>query len=132
MPRTTTPGFLDQTIGRLVYAIIPLNIFLTVGYGATSLETHAHRSFRLCIASLAVLVLFWGISTVRLIARRRRRNRWRLVALTPPTLILATQAFAGDQTITFLAGEFLVWLLASLSLAFMPDDAPSQSAVHGQ
>jgi hypothetical protein len=131
MSPTTPPGFLDQTIGRLVYAIIPLNIFLTVGYGATSLETHARRAYWLCISSLVVLVLFWGISTVRLIARRHRKNRWRLVALTPPTVILATQAFAGDQTIGFLAAEFLVWLLASLSVAFMPD-TPHQPAVHGQ
>jgi predicted permease len=131
MPPTTPPGFLDQTIGRLVYAIIPLNIFLTVGYGATSLEAHEQRSFWLCIVSLVFLVLFWGISTVRLIARRHRKNRWRLVALTPPTVILATQAFAGNEPVGFLAGEFLIWLLASLSLAFMPD-APSHPAVHGQ
>jgi hypothetical protein len=131
MPPTTTPGFLDQTIGRLVYAIIPLNIFLTIAHAAISLETHAHRAYWLCIVSLALLVLFWAIATVRLIARRRRRNRWRLVALTPPTMILATQAFVGNQTIGFLAGEYLVWLLASMSLAFMPD-APPRSTVHGQ
>lgn len=131
MPHTTSPGFLDQTIGRLVYAIIPLNIFLTLGYGATSWEAHERRALWFCIGSLILLALFWGISTVRLIARRQRKNRWRLVALTPPTLILATQAFAWNQTIGFLAGEFLVWLLASLSVAFMPDAHP-QSAVHGQ
>jgi hypothetical protein len=126
MPPNTSPAFLDQTIGRLVYALIPLNIFLTIAYAATSWETHSQRPLILCALALALLVVFWGIATVRLIARRNRKNRWRLIALTPPTVILVMQAYAVNESIVLLAGAFLVWLAASLSIAFLP------TAVQGQ
>lgn len=126
-----TPAFLDQTIGRLVYAIIPLNIFLTIAYGATSWETHSRRSLWLCISSLVLLVLFWSVSTVRLIARRPRRNRWRLIAFTPPTVILVVQTYALNGSLVFLGASFLVWLLASLSIAFMPIEV-ARPAVQGR
>jgi hypothetical protein len=129
MPPTTTHGFLDQTIGRLVYAIIPLNIFLTIGYGATSWDTHRQLSISLCLLALVLLVLFWGIGTVRLVARRRRKALWRLVALAPPMAILIAHAIIGNESIAFLVWVFLVWLLASFSLAFVPA-AASRLAVH--
>jgi hypothetical protein len=128
---TSTPAFLDQTIGRLVYAIIPLNIFLTIAHAATSWEAHESGSLWLCISALVLLVVFWGIATVRLVSRRRRKNRWRLIALTPPTVILVAQSYALNESIGFLATAFLVWLLASSSLAFLPDASP-RPAVQGQ
>jgi hypothetical protein len=127
MSHNPHPAFLDQTIGRLVYAIIPVNIFLTIAYGATSWETHSRRALWLCISSLVLLVVFWAISTVRLIALRPRKNRWRLIAFTPPTAILVAESYALDGSIAFLGMAFLVWLLASLSVAFMPIEIRGQA-----
>ena len=131
MMRTAIPEFLDQPIGKLVYAIIPLNIFLTIAHIAASWEAHNQSLLGLCIAALVVLVVFWGISTVRLIARRHRRNRWRLIALTPPTIVLVTHSYEVNASIGFVAATFLIWLLAASSLAFLPGAAP-KTAVHSQ
>ena len=125
MPSQANPAFLDQAIGRLVYAIIPLNIFLTIGYGATTRETHNKGSLMLYLPALVALVVFWAIATVRLVARRRRKNRWRLIALTPPTIILVLQSYAVNESIPWVAAAFLLWLLASLSIAFMPLAGPT-------
>jgi len=127
----SNPGFLDQTIGKLVYAIIPLNIFLTLGRGAVSLQNQNRSSLVFYISVLVILILFWGIATVKLVARRRRKVLWRLIALTPPIAIVCIEPMTKSDSLAFLAAAFLVWILASLLLAFAPSDAPS-TAVHSR
>ncbi len=127
----STPGFLDQTTGRLVYALIPLNILLMLGHGATAWGAHREGSLLLYVLAFILLAVFWGIATVKLIARRRRKVLWRLIALLPPMAIVIGEPILANQSVLFLLGAFIVWSLASMSLGFLPDAAP-QPAVHGR